>query len=666
MITLIDKLNNRIMHDGYFLDENKEILIEKIKTSALNMDDHLMTILLSDEEFTNAFFIKKNGILIFDKVKFSWIISNSNFLPDSYTSYKNKIGLVDTDSIFLKRKNDVLLSFPFKDCVLEFDSTSEEDNRNEVFLNEYLAKDYIDTLFSPKVFHNANLHNSTGSTSINEYVDQSLLIKGNNLVAMHSLKKKFNNIIKLMYWDILYNTSSDSVPYNDSFKHSSWLTMMKNRLEVAKDLLSDKGIIMIHLDANEMAYLKVLMDEIFDRKNYLGMFTCKVKAPSGVASGAQMIFDCSEYILVYSKDVDKVTYNHLLEETEVVDEKSKTASFYKYILEHVSYDDKELVKDLGNEKVYRIKKKDFSIKTMSDQSAFAYYQNYKNVFRTAALSGGREKEIAKIVSEQQDALESLFVFEHIPSKGKRAGQLCLDLIYKNGGVLMLSDFCKVDDTNKQIIKMQHITSIFANDWWQGISKEGDITLKNGKKPEILLKTLIEMATNPGDIVLDAYFGTGTTGAVAMKLDRKFIGIEQLKSHFDKAIHRLDGVISGDKSGVSREVKWNGGGEFVAVELSKENYKIIDKLSRLDENETNDIYDWIINNPYCLNYKIDSNLLSNARNREEFLKLSLDDKKKIMVEVLDKNSLYVNYSEIEDEEKGVSDVDKAFTKSFYGE
>lgn len=658
---IYEELEKELKKVSRFCDSEGNVNKSVVQTSALNFDYELLGTLINNKLLKDTFFKNINGVLVFDKISFSWVITNNEFLPDSYTAFKNKIGLVDSSNSYISQSNDISLAFPYKDCLLEFDATDEDETRDEVFLNEILSRYEIDNLLSNKILSKPILHDGK-DTNVSLYNDENLLIKGNNLIAMHSLKHRFKGRIKMMYWDILYNTNSDNVPYNDSFKHSSWLTMMKNRLDVAEKLLSNEGIIMIHLDANEMAYLKVLMDEVFDRKNYLGMFTCKVKAPSGVASGAQMIFDCSEYILVYAKKIEKVTYNHLQEEAEVVDENSKTASFYKYILESVSFNNLELVQDLGEEKVYRIHKKDFSIKTMNDQSAVSYYNNYKKIFRTAALSGGREKEIAKIVSAQPDALESLFVFEHVPNKGKRAGQLCRDLIYKNGGILMLSDFCKVDNKKKQIIKMQHITSIFANDWWQGISKEGDVTLNNGKKPEILLKTLIEMATNPGDIVLDAYFGTGTTGAVAMKLGRKFIGIEQLESHYEKSIHRLNAVIEGDKSGISKDVKWNGGGSYITTELLTRNASYIELIKTGNDDELCRLYDLIYKNPCCLNHKVDTNIKLDV----DFKSLELDDKKKVLISMLDKNLLYVNYDEREDKSLNISDVDIAFSTSFYGE
>lgn len=152
MKTLINKLSETLKKDTYFLDENEDIIIDKVKTAAINMEDHLLDILVSDDEFKEAFFIKKDKVLIFDKVKFSWIISSSDFLPDSYTSYKNKIGLIDSHNDFLKSKDDVVLSFPYKDSVLLGGQTKEDEKRSECMLNETLCKDYIDCLFAPKAF----------------------------------------------------------------------------------------------------------------------------------------------------------------------------------------------------------------------------------------------------------------------------------------------------------------------------------------------------------------------------------------------------------------------------------------------------------------------------------------------------------------------------------
>ena len=452
--------------------------------------------------------------------------------------------------------DNVMLSFP---------------NKNSVFINGVMiTKEEFDKKLNNVIFNNIKKYSLTNSEIITDnekFINENLIINGDNLLALHKLCPMFENKIKLMYWDIPYNTQNKKVPYNDSFKHSSWLTMMKNRLEIAQKLLKDDGSICIHCDVNEMAHLKVLCDEIFDRNNFISIITCKVKAPSGVASGAQVVFDCSEYILIYAKNKSTFTYNHISEDAEIVNEYSKTKDNYKYILNSIDYSKKELVAEIDGDKVYRISLADCNITTMGAQTALDYYNSFEKIFATAALSGGKEKKIKAWLDTVSDALDYVYIYEHMPSKGKNAGILCEDLIYKKRGILMLKDFVRVDHKDKRIIKTQHVTSIFSNDWWQGIASEGNSTLKNGKKPEILIKTLLEMFTNENDIVLDAYLGSGTTAAVAHKMGRKYIGIEQLTNHYNMTKQRLLNVIGGDSTGVSKNVGWDGGGSFISCELA---------------------------------------------------------------------------------------------------
>lgn len=655
------ELINTLKTNPEFVSENGDLLKNVISEKANKLDSNFLELLLSNDILKERLFKNVNGNLIFDKVEFSWMIKNKKFLPSSYTKYINKIMLVNDNDDSIKATDDVVLSFPYKDCVLEADSTKEDEKRREIFFNETLMKNDIDTLLSPKILESVKKIEKNSEEDSVVFDNDNLFINGNNLIGMYSLLPKFENKIKCMYWDILYNTQSDNVPYNDNFKHSSWLVMMKNRLEVGYRLLSNDGAIFIQCDGNEMHYLKVLCDEIFKRDNYLATITCRVKAPSGVASGSQMIFDCSEYILVYARNKQTFTYNDITEEAEIVDENSKTKDFYKYILEEISYDNLELIKELDGEKIYRVPKDNYKITEMKDFSSEAYYNNYKKVFRTAALSGGREKIVKAYLDTVPDANNNLYVYEHVPTKGKRANQVCMDLIYKKGGVLNLENFCTTDDKNKKVIKLQHITSIFFNDWWQGIASEGSTDLKNGKKPERLIKTILDMATNENDYVLDAYFGSGTTGAVAMKMNRRFIGIEQLKSHVEKANDRLKRVINGDTSGISNIVHWNGGGSYIYCELSKYNQKYVDKIVSASSESLNDLWKEIVENALLNNY-IDVEDLPN--NYGEFTTLDDVSKKKVLINILDKNLLYTNYSDIDSEDVEISDSDKNFNKDFY--
>lgn len=647
-----------------FTDNEGNLLKNAIQEAALKMNPELLGLLIKNPETKSMFFSEVDEFLVFDKECFNWVIDSKDFLPSSYTGFKNKIMLTDEKGNSLKNNNDVVLSFPCKDCLLEMDSTKETDDRQEIFFNEVLMKKEIDTLLAPKVMTSVKRYDESGVQETTTLSDKdNLIIKGNNLLAMHSLLPRYKGQIKLMYWDILYNTENDNVPYADSFKHSSWLTMMKNRLEVAQKLLKENGAICIHCDINEMAHLKVLCDEIFDRNNFISIITCKVKAPSGVASGAQAIFDCSEYILIYAKDKNVFTYNHVSEDAEIVNEYSKTKDFYKYILHSVDFSKKEYIAEVDGEKIYRIAPEYFHITTMKSQTALDYYTNYESIFRTAALSGGKEKKVKAYLDTIPDANDYLYVYEHTPSKGKHSGQLCQDLIYKKGGLLMLKDFVKVSHKNKQVIKTQHITSIFANDWWQGIASEGNSTLKNGKKPEILIKTLLEMFTDENDFVLDAYLGSGTTAAVAHKIGRQYIGIEQLDSHLDMAVKRLQGVIAGEQSGISKSVNWQGGGNFVYCELAKNSQNMIDKISSVPEIDLSALYDEIKASDFIC-YRVDIDAMDKEKNG--FEKLSEIEKRQFLISIIDKNTLYINYADMDDSDYSIDADTKKFNKNFYKE
>ncbi len=589
MVTLIDKLNSRIKNDEYFLDENKEIIKEKIKTASLNLDEHLMSILLSDEEFKKAFFIESNGILVFDKVKFSWIISNNNFLPDSYTSYKNKIGLIDSNGDFLKNKDDVVLSFPYKDAVLLGGQTKEDDKRSETMLNEVLCKDYIDVLFEPKALKKHYKFDGDILTEFDCTINDNYIIKGNNLIALYSLLPKYEGKIKLIFIDPPYNTQSDTFKYNDTFNHSTWLTFMKNRLEVAKRLLAPDGSIYVSMDYNEVHYLKVLMDEVFGRDCFQREIIWRIGWLSGYKTTAKNYIRNHDTILYYTKDPNNFVFNK------------------KYLQRDSDF--QERFNDASLKKV---------LKELEDTFTFipqGFLNKYSKMLMTEGLP-------------EQYPLEDTWNCS----------------IYDK-----LNSIAVVSFSGEKVSKMLGVDEI------------------KGQKPEKLIKRIIETSSNDGDIVLDFFLGSGTTAAVAQKMNRRYIGIEQMDYVESTICERLKKVIKGeDNSGVTSECNYRGGGSFIYCELLEQNYTLIDEISKSNESNINNIYDKLTDSPFLLNYKIDIEALKSIKNVELFNSLSLSDKKKVLIEVLDKNLLYINYSEIEDEDKGVSDADKAFTKSFYGE
>lgn len=659
-----DKLCNVLKTNPTLVTENGDLLKNKVQELARKMDASLLDTLLSDSYTKDMFFVDVNGTNVFDANKFAYMIDSQAFLPDSYTRFKQNIML--TDGIrSISKTSDVVLEFPNKDCILEFDSTDVDTARDEVFLNETLMRKEIDTLLDHKAFTNATRYTSDGSKPTTDVsMNDNLIIKGNNLLALHTLYPKYKGQVKMMYWDILYNTNSDHVPYNDSFKHTSWLTMMKNRLDIARKLLKEAGFIALHCDAIEMHYLKVLCDEIFGRNNYISTITCKVKSAGGLTSGTEIFFDCSEYILIYCNGQNN-QYNPSKIEVETVAKDSKTAKNYKYTIKNIDYSKMETIEVKDGIQWYRIPKGCYTIETMDikNMTVEDFYNERDYIFRLTALSGGIGKKIKSHIANFENN-DDLLLYRYTPTKGRDAGIESDYLLYKRQCVTMLKNLVKVDDKNKALIKLENISNIFNGDWWQGISSEGSVTLKNGKKPEVLLRTLIEIMSNENDIVLDAYLGSGTTAAVAHKMGRRYIGIEQLDSHSAMEIERMQSVIAGEQTGVSKSLNWTGGGSFVFFELAKNSQNILDKILSLnDAKDLCAIYDELKNSPFVL-YTVD--IMKMETEKEGFSSLTIDEQKEFLVSIIDKNTLYINYSDIDNDDLSLSEQDKTFTKNFYKE
>ena len=228
MQNLFDTLKNILSEDKRFITEKGEILRNAVYEAGMKMDKSLLKMLLSNATTKEKFFqeveLDGNKTLVFDKVGFGWVVSNKEFLPDSYTRYKNKIGLVDGNGQYISNSNDVELVFPYKDCVLVGGQTKDDQKRNEIFFNKTLVPDEVDRLLAPKVLVNAKRYTKDGVEQIAEFTDSdNLIIKGNNLLALESLLTKFEGQVKCIYIDPPYNTGNDGFGYNDKFNHSSWL-----------------------------------------------------------------------------------------------------------------------------------------------------------------------------------------------------------------------------------------------------------------------------------------------------------------------------------------------------------------------------------------------------------------------------------------------------------
>lgn len=307
------KLINLLKTDPRFTDDAGELVIAAVQDRAWKIDRDLVKLLLSDKEIKARFFEEieeptlgeTKGHWIFNTNTFIDYISQKNFLDNSYTRFKNRIGLT-IGGKYLRERGEAALAWPYKDCVLEGGQTKEEEKRQEIFFNEVLAQDEITRLFDPKVMTNFTRYTVKGKENVtgfrrdeNGLIRENLIIKGNNLLALHTLKQQFRGQVKLIYIDPPYNTGNDSFGYNDNFNHSTWLTFMKNRLEVARELLRQDGSIWINIDDDEAHYLKVLCDDVFGRENFVRNVLWQKRTSPDMRA---VIGDGHDHILVFAKN----------------------------------------------------------------------------------------------------------------------------------------------------------------------------------------------------------------------------------------------------------------------------------------------------------------------------------------------------------------------------
>jgi len=680
-MNLLSELKEILKRDNRVVDSNGNLFKNKIIELALKLDKNLIKLLLSNEKIKEVFFVDVDGTLIFDKDKFISFVSNKQFLPDSYTAFKNKIGLIDEKGEFISEKKEVVLSWPYKDCVLEGGMTKEDQKRDEIFWNEILAPDQITRLLEPKVFTNAKRIDKDGEhkfkgfrTDANGDIKDNLIIKGNNLLVLHSLKKRFAGKVKLIYIDPPYyfrdTKEGDTFLYNTNFKLSTWLTFMKDRLRVARDLLRKDGAIFISISDEGLGELKLLMDEIFGRENFMNIISVKTGESLRAIGGGEStrLIKKAEFLVFYAKDRNSFTPNPVYEFVplkEIIEEKKKQGKEFEYNQVLVSEGTKKpfdkFVDGYGNEITifkhsgYIIKSLDDFIKENKLKNEIEAYEKYADKIFQTVIS---ESSIFEKVCEKID--KEFYSIEYTPRSGRWKGRQITRYFYKKREVIFLSLITEI--INGSLYRREKLSNLWLDISWQGIMNEGGVSLKYGKKAEKLIQKIIELSTNEGDIVLDFFAGTGTTCAVAHKMGRQYIGVEQLDYGENSAVVRLKNVINGDPTGISKEVGWKGGGDFVYLELMKWNENFVEKiLSAKTKDELKKLWETMKEKAF-LSYKVDIKTID--EHAKDFDDLSIEDQKRFLLECLDKNHLYVNYSEIDDEEYGVSEEDKKLNREFY--
>ena len=636
---------------------NGELNKNKIVELALKVDPQLIRLLIKHPTFKTHFFTDVEVILVFDKIEFQRFVNNKSFLPDSYTAFKNKIGLTIKDGStdnYLNTRNDIVLVWPHKDCVLEGGQTKEDQKRNEIFWNETLAPDEVDRLLDPKVLTNWKKYDNNGEHAVTEFTgDENLIIKGNNLLAISSLKKRYAGHIKLIYIDPPYNTGSDSFQYNDNFNHSTWLTFMRNRLEQAKELLRRDGSIFVHIDHHQLGYINVLMDEVFGIENKVQVISVKTASPAGFKTVNPGPIDVTEYILFYTKDKPSfkfrkayvpVRYN---KNYDLYLEKGESVSDWKFI--PIKGKTMEAA-GLSNEKEAKTKYGELwgsIINVMIEDFA------YKNAESVVSIRDPH-KPTEKLKELMLQSKNEERVIEY-----KREDNSIMYL-YKGGALAFYSN--KMQNIDGKLAVTELLTDFWGHISWAGIAKEGGVKLKNGKKPEKLIKQILDLATDEGDLIMDYHLGSGTTAATAHKMKLRYFGIEQLDYDQNDSVIRLQNVINGDQSGVSKAADWKGGGSFIYCELKQNNQDFIAKLQiAITKEEVLTVWEEM-DKGATLSYQFDKKTFNERI--EAFKTASIDDIKKYLMEVLDKNQLYVNYSEMNDTLYKVSEQDKKLNNQFY--
>lgn len=560
--------------------EDGILLKNAVYEAAMQMDENLISILLANKITKAQFFKEVAGVVVFDKIAFGWVVSNKEFLPDSYTRFKNKIGLANERGELLSSKGNVELVFPYKDCVLAGGQTKDDQKRTEVFYNTALSPDEIDRLLFPKVFINAKKYTINGMENAKFNVNDNLVVKGNNLLTLASLSRCYEGKIQCIYIDVPYNTGNDSFGYNDRFNHSSWLTFIKNRLDFSHKLLKPSGTIAISVDNYELGYLLVLLDEIFGKENRKNIITVKRGSVTGAKVINPGVVNVAEYVVIYAKESAQWKPNRVYcakgydDRYNVwINNRDKHYSEWTFSTVLEKWAETEGVKKSQLKKkygdLYKEKLNEFVI------------DNAHNIGRWAALDmNSVSEEARKLKKESLSSPETVY---YLPREDAN------DYYIKNGNTLLFATD-RIMTIDGVTTFSQPISDIWDDVLPNDLHNEGNVEFKKGKKPEKLISRILELCTNEGDLVLDFFAGSGTTGAVAMKMNRKFILCEQMDYIQDITCQRLIQTIMHDSRGISSEVNWQGGGSFVYCELANANQNFVDEIQSASSlYEIKDIY-----------------------------------------------------------------------------
>jgi len=665
-------IEKALKKDGRLWNEEKtELNQTKLFDLVEKVDETIIQLLLDDKTLRDKFFLKIKEVYVFKTNDFRFFMEEHK-VDNSYTAYKNRIGLTDGKR-FLKNTNDVVLNWPYKDCILEGGQSTEEGEdsyfefdekvtaaeeekgmkadtynkktakRKEIFFNEVLAHDEIDRLLDEKALINWKRHTAKGEEEVKEIkrdedgtIQENLIIKGNNLLALHSLKKQYAGKVKLIYIDPPYNTGGDAniFTYNNTFNHSSWLTFMRNRLEIGKKLLKDDGFIAIAIDHEELFYLGVLTDEIFRKENQVGIVTV-LHNPKG-RNQAKFFSGNSDFMLIYAKNINNAKFRDVA----------------------ISEDVKKTFNEKDEESAFRYEP------YMRARTVWSREKRPKNWYPIYV-----SKDLNTITHIKKDGYHELYPITNDGKEmaWKNVKDTFIDL-NKNGYFSAKKEGEKVRLYHKyreqQVFKNVWIDKKYQSEF-QGTNLLKKILGENKfSYPKSLYTVLdtLKIMTSNSDIILDFHAGSGTTAHATLALNkedggsRKFIMIEQLEEHIEICNERNQKVLAAEKIDDT----------FIYFELAKWNEKAKEEIEKCkDLNALETIFNEMCNK-YFLNYNLKiKEFREKVIKEKEFRALSLDEQKQMFMAMLDLNQMYVQRSEMDDKRFGVAKKDVELTEEFYG-
>jgi len=633
---LYNILINQLKKEPNYVSDNGELKKWVVLNKAENSDPVLFELLLEDETLKEKFFSQIKGALVFNHKLFTQFLEQKNYLNDSYTQFKNKVGLT-IDGKYLNQRNEVELVWPFKDCILEGGQSREEDKREEVFFNDVLAQDEITQLLEPKVLTNAKRIDKEGEKPLinfnrneNGTITDNLIIKGNNLLALQTLKEEFSGKVKLIYIDPPYNTggSGDTFAYNNSFKRSTWLTFMYNRLSVAKDLLREDGVLIVAIDENEQPHLGVLLKEYF--RDYEVHCITIVHNPRGI-QGTNFSYT-HEYAYFVFPSNRKLIQNRKISAADIewrglrdnggeslrtdakncfypiiVDiESLNIIGFGDVVPEDITIENRSVIEG-GNILIYPVDNDGIQRKWRYARQSI---EDVRHLLRCDRIKDKFDIKIGKDFGQYRT------VWIDPKYDANEYGKKLLNLMIPNNPFSYPKSIWNVYDCIYSVV---------------GSDKEA--------------------------IILDYHAGSGTTGHAVLELNkqdggnRKFIMCEQMDYVENVTTKRIQKVIEQNKSS-----------DFVYLELKKYNQNFIEQIeSAKDTEDLLQIWEHMKSKSF-LNYNVD--IKKQDEHLEEFKNLNIEVQKQHLCELLDKNQLYVNLSSLNDADFSCTEEEKRITKDFY--